>query len=64
MGFVGPFINMSSFVHVKFFIHINCRALSVGREEDTDKTFVLVFAIVWVGGLIITFNAQFLGAKV
>ena len=26
--------------------------------------FICVFAIVWFGGIIITFNAQFLGAKI
>ena len=42
-----------------------CVTISLGREATaTDSSFICVFAIVWFGGLIITFNAQFLGAKI
>lgn len=38
--------------------------LSIGREtEQTGIIFILVFAIVWVGGLIVSLNSQFLGIK-
>lgn len=36
--------------------------LSIGRkDEHTGIIFILIFVIVWVGGLIISLNAQFLG---
>ena len=42
-----------------------CVTISVGRDgTSTDTSFISVFAIVWFGGIIITFNAQFLGAKI
>lgn len=42
-----------------------CVCISVGREStSTDLSFICVFAIMWCGGLIVTFNAQFLGAAI
>lgn len=38
--------------------------ISYGTTQDTGFIFVVVFFIVWIGGLIVTLNAQFLGAKV
>ena len=38
--------------------------LSIGRADThTGTVFILIFAIVWIGGLIISLNSQFLGAK-
>jgi len=39
--------------------------LSIGYSDNDNKgvVFILVFFIQWVGGLIITLNAQFLGSK-
>ena len=38
--------------------------LGIGHEADTGFIFVIVFFIVWIGGIVVTLNAQFLGAKV
>lgn len=38
--------------------------LSLGRNDSKGgKIFILIFAIVWIGGFIISINSQFLGAK-
>jgi hypothetical protein len=41
--------------------------LSFGSSGDVHNSkgliFVIIFFIVWIGGLIVTLNAQFLGAK-
>ena len=39
--------------------------LSIGRSnvESSGIVFILIFIIVWIGGLIISFNSQFLGAN-
>ena len=38
--------------------------LSIGRTDThTGTVFILIFAIVWIGGLIISLNSQFLGTK-
>lgn len=38
--------------------------LSIGRTDThTGTVFILIFIIVWIGGLIISLNSQFLGAK-
>jgi hypothetical protein len=37
--------------------------LSIGSSDQTGSIFVVVFFIVWVGGVIVTLNAQFLGAN-
>lgn len=40
-------------------------SLSTGdHSNDESSLFVLIFVIFWVGGLIIAFNGQFLGANV
>ena len=45
-----------------------CVLLSViigyGGQKDKGLIFVVVFFVVWIGGIIITLNAQFLGSKV
>jgi len=33
-------------------------------KSDTGKGFLYIFIIVWVGSIILTFNCQFLGAKI
>ena len=33
-------------------------------KTDTGKGFLYVFIIVWIGSIILTFNCQFLGAKI
>ena len=38
-------------------------ALSTSKS-DTGKGFLYVFIIVWIGSIILTFNCQFLGAKI
>ena len=47
---------------------IICILLSciIGYGSDSDKglIFVIVFFVIWIGGLVITLNAQFLGSKV
>jgi hypothetical protein len=47
---------------------IICVLLSViigyGGEKDKGLIFIVVFTTVWIGGCIITLNAQFLGSKV
>jgi hypothetical protein len=38
--------------------------LSLGRnDENGGIVFILIFAIVWIGGFIISINSQFLGTK-
>ena len=38
--------------------------LSLGRNDSKGgKIFILIFAIVWIGGFIISVNSQFLSAK-
>ena len=39
-------------------------ALSTGNNNSETSIFVLVFAIFWIGGFIITFNEKFLGAQI
>ena len=33
-------------------------------KSDTGKGFLYIFIIVWIGSIILTFNCQFLGAKI
>ena len=35
-------------------------AISLSNDNNESSTFVLIFSIFWIGGLIITFNGQFL----
>jgi hypothetical protein len=39
--------------------------LSIGRSnvESSGIVFILIFVIVWIGGLIVSFNSQFLGVN-
>ena len=40
-------------------------ALSTGENKDNESSiFVLIFAIFWIGGFVITFNGRFLGAQI
>ena len=40
-------------------------ALSTGEhEEEEGSVFIIIFAIFWFGGVIISFNASFLGGKI
>jgi hypothetical protein len=42
-----------------------CVTISLGNSAtSTDKSFICIFVIIWIGGVVITFNAQFLGAKI
>ena len=45
-----------------------CVLLSIiigyGKNENTGLLFVTVFFVIWIGGVIVTLNAQFLGSKV
>lgn len=38
--------------------------IGYGGQKDKGLIFVIVFFVVWIGGVIITLNAQFLGSKV
>ena len=39
-------------------------SISLSNENNESSTFVLIFSISWIGGLIVTFNGQFLGANI
>ena len=39
-------------------------AISLSNDNNESSTFVLIFSIFWIGGLIVTFNGQFLGANI
>jgi len=39
-----------------------CLIISSDKDISAEKSFIYVFFLVWIGGIIITFNAQFLGA--
>lgn len=39
-------------------------SISLSNENNESSTFVLIFSIFWLGGLIVTFNGQFLGANI
>ncbi len=41
-----------------------CLIISSDKGISAEKSFVYIFFIVWIGGIIITFNAQFLGAVI
>ena len=41
-----------------------CLIVSSDKGISAEKSFVYIFFIVWIGGVIITFNAQFLGAVI
>jgi len=38
--------------------------ISLSNDNNESSTFVVIFAIYWIGGLIVTFNGQFLGANI
>lgn len=59
-GFMGTFSSMHYFIYVIYFLY---SVLSIGSSDQTGSIFVVVFFIVWVGGIIVTLNAQFLGAN-
>ena len=44
------------------FCFLLCIALS--NDNNESSTFVIIFSIFWIGGLIVTFNGQFLGARI
>ena len=44
------------------FCFLLCIALS--NDNNESSTFVIIFTIFWIGGLIVTFNGQFLGANI
>ena len=44
------------------FCFLLCIALS--NDNNESSTFVVIFSIYWLGGLIVTFNGQFLGANI
>ena len=39
-------------------------SISLSNENNESSTFVIIFSIFWIGGLIVTFNGQFLGANI
>ena len=39
-------------------------SISLSNQNNESSTFVLIFSIFWIGGLIVTFNGQFLGANI
>ena len=44
------------------FCFLLCIALS--NDNNESSTFVIIFSIFWIGGLIVTLNGQFLGANI
>ena len=38
--------------------------ISLSNDNNESSTFVVIFAIYWIGGLVVTFNGQFLGANI
>ena len=38
--------------------------ISLSNDNNESSTFVVIFSIFWIGGLIVTFNGQFLGANI
>ena len=38
--------------------------ISLSNDNNESSTFVVIFTIYWIGGLIVTFNGQFLGANI
>jgi hypothetical protein len=38
--------------------------ISLSNDNNESSTFVIIFSIFWIGGLIVTFNGQFLGANI
>ena len=38
--------------------------IAISDENNESSTFVVIFSIFWIGGLIVTFNGQFLGANI
>ena len=38
--------------------------ISLSNDNNESSTFVVIFTIYWIGGLVVTFNGQFLGANI
>ena len=38
--------------------------ISLSNDDNESSTFVVIFTIFWIGGLIVTLNGQFLGANI
>lgn len=38
--------------------------ISLSNDNNESSTFVIIFTIYWIGGLVVTFNGQFLGANI
>lgn len=38
--------------------------ISLSNDNNESSTFVIIFSIFWIGGLIVTLNGQFLGAHI
>ena len=38
--------------------------ISLSNDNNESSTFVVIFVVFWIGGLIVTFNGQFLGANI
>ena len=38
--------------------------ISLSNDNNESSTFVIIFTIFWIGGLVVTFNGQFLGAHI
>ena len=38
--------------------------ISLSNDNNESSTFVVIFTIYWIGGLIVTLNGQFLGANI
>lgn len=38
--------------------------IGYNKDQDTGLLFIIIFFIIWIGGFIITLNAQFLGSNI
>jgi len=38
--------------------------VSLSSEKDKEVIFGTIFFIIWIGGVVVTLNAKFLGGKV
>lgn len=59
---MGTIIYLYSSLHVISILYI--RTVTVGTQNSSDYSFIIIFAIIWGGGILITLNAQFLGARI
>ena len=65
---ISEIIKEQSEERVKSIFGLNLKKLIAnnlsGKEnEDHSAVFIIVFCIVWVGGVIVSMNAQFLGCR-